>query len=346
MIIFRADGNEKIGSGHVMRCLSLADALTERGEECLFVLAQDRMRDLIVKRGYAAYVLGSSFDDLNAELPTLEKVILEKKPSLFIIDSYYVTPEYFRAVGSLSKTVYFDDLGGFAYPVDGLINYNVYGEDLRYERAYSAEGMTLPKLFLGCSYAPLRSMFYQLPSKINQKDPKEILISTGGADPAHVSLGLMRALTKRTDLWKYHFMFLVGAMNQDREEILRLSKNLQNAEVIGQISDMRSLLEKCDLAISAAGSTLYELCACGVPTITYVFADNQLRGAKKFYEMGLMEYCGDVRTQENLSEKLLVAVFSLAGDSSKRADISKKMQEMIDGNGAKRLAEALIVSFV
>lgn len=346
MIFFRADGNAKIGSGHVMRCLSLADAFRKKGRDCTFLLADRNLKELIETRGHEAILLDSHFDDLEQELPALLALIGEKKPEFIVLDSYFVTPRYLHELKEKVRTVYFDDVYAFAYEVDCLINYNVYGTEALYAKAYETEGLALPRLFMGCSYAPLRKMFQDVPQREAKIIAKEILISTGGTDPFHISLGILKKIGDDPCFANLHFRFLVGAMNQDKEAIFERSEKLPNAEVIFQVSDMRSLLDASDLAISATGSTMYELCACGVPVITYAFADNQLPGAKRFGELGIATYCGDARTNESLIDDLLAALLSLAKDAEKRAFLTREMQKMVDGKGADRLAEAIIVSFV
>ena len=99
----------------------------------------------------------------------------------------------------------------------------------------------------------------------------------------------------------------------------------------------------CDLAVSAAGSTLYELCACGTPAVTYALADNQLPGADAFHRAGIMISLGDIRADmDNPIEKIMESIWVLSGDLSKRKEISRRMQGVIDGNGAKRIVEKLL----
>lgn len=90
MIVFRADANKNIGMGHIMRCLSVADAATKSGLRCLFILADESVSALVQERGYKAIILNSDYENMEEECwPKI-------KADLVIIDSYYVTPVYFR----------------------------------------------------------------------------------------------------------------------------------------------------------------------------------------------------------------------------------------------------------
>ena len=104
---------------------------------------------------------------------------------------------------------------------------------------------------------------------------------------------------------------------------------------------MKLLMRMCDIAVSAVGSTLYELCACGIPTITYVVADNQIPGAEAFERMGMVVSLGDIRGRENVECDVIRMVLDMARDLKKRQYMSRRMQDMVDGYGAKRLIGSL-----
>ena len=96
------------------------------------------------------------------------------------------------------------------------------------------------------------------------------------------------------------------------------------------------------MAVSAAGSTMYEIAACGVPIIAYVLADNQIPGAEAFAKLGLTVSCGDLRYKDDAAKILMNSVVSLAKGFTLRKQIGEKMQHMVDGLGADRLTERLL----
>jgi len=179
-IFFRADGNEQIGTGHIMRCLSLADVFRDRGADCIFVTAEPYLQPLIQERGYECLVLGTEYDHMDEELPAFLPLLEERRPSCVILDSYFATPGYMRSVRSEAPVVYIDDLNTFDYPADIVVNYNLYAEKMAYPPN--------KKHLFGPRYAPLRRQFQGLEARVTNEQVREILVSTGGTDQYHVAL--------------------------------------------------------------------------------------------------------------------------------------------------------------
>ncbi len=337
MIVFRADGNANIGMGHVMRCLSIADAAVEQRTDCLFVTADESVSGAIRERGFRCEVLGSDHTKMEAELPLLEPLLVRERPACVLVDSYFVTPVYLNRVRMLAKTAYLDDVAAFAYPVDLLVNYNIYGDETDYEALYREAGQPLPILLTGTEYAPLRGEFRGLPSRVTRSKATDVLVSTGGSDPRHIALELAGRIARRDDAGVC-FHFVLGALNEDTEAIRQIAADCGSVAVHSGVRRMSELMRRCDLAISAAGSTLYELCAAQTPTVTYVLADNQQPGAEGFARRGLMRCAGDWRELgDGLFERLLDAAAELAGDYRERVRMAEAMGCVVDGVGAARL---------
>ena len=346
MFLFRADGNEKVGTGHIMRCLSIADSLKRKGEESVFVSADDKMKTLIEKRGYECIVLHTSFDNMEAELPALKELAAFKSASVVIIDSYYVTDSYFSLIGEGKKTVYIDDRTSDAFETDVLINYNVFADPEKYKNIYKNENIKEPEFILGPEYAPLRKEFGIKKERGIKENADNILIMTGGADPTHVAPKLAQKIIDDTDpkaLSDIRFHFVIGSMSTDYEKMAELGdRSYGKIELHRNVTDMKSLMEGCDMAVSAAGSTLYELCACAVPTVTYVLADNQIPAEKAFLERGAMLSAGDAREGDIFYDRLYDRIKNLIGDPSERARLSMSAAGITDGKGAERIADKLI----
>ncbi len=339
MIFFRSDANAQIGSGHVMRCLSIADAIKRKKEECLFVLADKTFQPLIESRGYDVYILNSDYRDTDGEFEDLKNAVKSYCPEMVIVDSYFVTANYLQKLKELACLGYIDDLASFAYPVDVLVNYNIYGPDIDYRKLYFDENIACPRLLLGASYAPLREMFRNISRRKQNETVKDIFISTGGADPAHLSLKIADYVTQESS---YNWHFLVGTMNPDYEKINMIAGKNKNVHIHYNVKDMKSLICSCDLVISAAGSTMYEVAACGVPMVTYVLADNQIPGAETFAKLGLAVSCGDLRNKDNAVRILMGSVNKLKRDLVLRKEIGVRMQNLVDGFGAERMALKLL----
>lgn len=334
LILFRADANPIIGSGHVMRCLSIAGAYKKHCHEVLFITADHNADSLIERFGFDHICLETRWDDMACDIGKVEDIINSKNPSLMIVDSYYVNQSYFDALSRITKIVYMDDLNESTWNVDAIINYNIYATSLDYS---NYEG-TRTKLILGPKYAPLREEFRRIPAK-QIKDVTDIFVSAGGSDPECITIKLIKDICPIFENIKFHFV--VGSLNPRIEEIKELSLNQPNAILHINENNMSGLMQKCDLAISASGSTLYELCACGVPTITYSLADNQLLAMNQFEQQGLMKCAGDCRHNDGFTNKIKEILELLISNSDQRRNMSSKMQKLVDGLGVEHIFDAL-----
>ena len=330
MVFIRTDANEQIGTGHVMRCLSIARAFEEAGENVTFITADHRADEMLA--GYASFCLDSDWTDMESELPRLLEIIKQTKPVLLLIDSYRVTKQYFKSLREVVYTAYIDDLNTARWDVDYLINYNIYAsvcDYLQYDQ-------TRTKLLLSLQYVPLRAEFIGLPKHEIKENMTDVLVSAGGADPERITEKLMVSVCPAFPELRFHF--IIGALNARKEEI----KKLSGKNVVLHINEhnLSKLMVKCDAAISAAGTTLYELCASGIPTIMFTLANNQINAALQFDKLGIMRYIGDCRNNELFSAQTVEELKKLCFDFRQKQ--SKKMQSLVDGLGAERIAKALL----
>lgn len=333
MVIFRTDGNPQIGSGHIMRCLSLADAFGDLGQAVVFVTADDCFQSVIRSRGYECIVLSTEYDHMEDELPRFLALLQKQRPGCVLLDSYFVTPGYMSVVRREAPLVYIDDLNAFDYPANLVVNYTLYGKKLPYPKN--------KRYLLGPQYALLRKEFQNVPAWRATEQVRNVLLSTGGADLEHVALKCVQYLLGQpTSHIIYHV--ILGAMNQDIPEIERISAGCSCIQLHRNVTDMRSLMLQCDAAVSAGGTTLFELCACGLPTVTYVLADNQIMNAESFEESGLMLYAGDVRADMHCAERIFDCLKMLVRNQPLRQRMSNRMQALVNGNGAVCLAEELL----
>ena len=101
-------------------------------------------------------------------------------------------------------------------------------------------------------------------------------------------------------------------------------------------------MKQCDIAVTAAGSTVYELCACGVPSIIYTFADNQLAIARTVSEMGLLPWVGDVReNMKSCMDNIISEIENLKNDKGNRNRQSQNMTHLVDGKGCARIVKEI-----
>ncbi|MBE5907618.1 MAG: UDP-2,4-diacetamido-2,4,6-trideoxy-beta-L-altropyranose hydrolase [Lachnospiraceae bacterium] len=344
MILFRADGNSHVGMGHVMRCLSIADEFKKTGESCLFVTADSGLINVIEARGHMNLALHSMYNHMDDELVAFKQVIDAGNIDAILVDSYYVTEQYLRILWQFCSCrnitlVYIDDVLAFPYPCDILLNYNIYAKENEYRELY--KNNLLPVLMLGTKYTPQREEFQNIAKRAVNRTAKNILVSTGGADFEHIALKMIMEICTHPEWNQYHFHFVVGMMNLDKDKIDSFSEGKDNITVHKNVKKMSELMQSCDVAISAAGSTLYELCSTQTPTITYILADNQIAGAESFEDAGVLQCAGDVRDVgvSVLVVNLIRSAVLLCNDFGKRQEIAQKMKKVIDGQGARRVIE-------
>lgn len=366
MVVIRADANSKIGMGHVMRCLSVADALLKRGEEVLFVTADDTPVPLLTKKGVPYRVLHTDYADMEAELPELWEVLRElpqgaespdatlvQKNTSILVDSYYVTEKYLAALKKRITTIYMDDIYAFSYPVDMLINYNIYGEEMGYEKDVAFADT---KLLLGAKYVPLREEFSagagygqsrkEFSEGVENVTPAAdggILITTGGSDSFNLAGQLLMEAMKYDALKEKKYHVVSGSLNPHIGELQALAQKHENIHIHCNVTNMAELMAESEVALSAGGSTLYELCAMGVPVIAFSFAENQERLVQTFVKRGIAQYGGNYRTDGNkMIQNTIAGLETLLEDENLRTEYRKKARTLVDGKGAERIAEALL----
>ena len=332
MIAIRADVNNIIASGHVTRCLVIAEEIMAMGEECLFISSDDAIKPFLENKGVQLEILDVDWKEKEKELPKLLKVLECYGVQKILVDSYQVTESYLRELSRHVSITYFDELGfmGFGHCTN-LIN-----------------GMIAPPSYMACvgnallgpAFVPLRKEFQGFSKKQAKQSIKTNLLSSGGSDPYDFLGCFLRRWEKKPVLRDVKFEVIVGALNSRKEEL----KGLENDQIKVYVNTnkMSELLWNADLAVLAGGMTLYEACACGTPGISYGMADNQLEQCKAFDRLGIMPYAGDVR---NGMDEALDQVFKKIDeltDTGVREGLTRKMQSLVDGNGAKRIAGAII----
>lgn len=330
-IYIRADMNEIIATGHIMRCLSIADAAKEQGKETVFITADEKPLEMLQSRGYEPIVLHTDWDNMEEELGVLLPLIKRMGISKLLVDSYQVTEKYLRTLEEHTEVFYLDDLDAFEYPVSNVICYANYYSQLSYG---NYKGNT--KFYLGTSYMPIRRVFQNCKPKLIKEKIENIMILSGGSDNYHMIENIAE-LFKESDILQADI--ICGAFYPDFKGLKEQFAGYGNLHFYQNVSNLEEFMEKADLAISAGGTTLYELSAKGTPTISYSFADNQLKNVRQFDEDGLISYAGDVRVDDVYGN--IYRLYRKFEDSKLRKACSKKMQKVMDGQGATRIATLL-----
>ena len=333
MIAIRVDMNNSIATGHMMRCLAIADALRERGVSVIFILADEQATELLSTHGYEYIVLHTAWNKMESEIPKLQAYLEGYPIEKVLIDSYQVTEKYLEELSVLMSTVYLDDLNMFDYHVDTLVCYANYWMKFNYQ-----ENQTSTHFLLGTEYTPLRKAFWNCENKEISDKVSELLILAGGSDPYDATGKILEQLV----LEEYNRVNVIcGRYNENYQRLKKAY--LDSSEVVVQqaVDDIEEYMKRADVVISAGGTTLYELCAVGTPTISYAFADNQLDNVMQFAEDDLIDYAGDIR-KDDIGDQIRFYLTRYQKDKELREVRSRRMQELVDGQGAMRIAKALI----
>ena len=299
-IAFRIDISNEIGTGHLMRMSALAYAFEKLGNECFFFKSEDEPIDF------------SKFE-------------------IVILDTYQVTDEYIEALNAPCRTtVCYDDNALYTYSCDVLLNANLHAKELRFKF-----GRKIPQLLLGGEFALLRSEFQDsYPFKV-RKTANSVFVCFGGSDLRNMTPGVVNVLKGISGIQLH---VVLGAYAENGDVVNTLAN--QNVFVYRNPKSISAIMRDCDVAVTSAGSMVYELAAVGIPAITIVQADNQLLIADYLSRNNLMSCAGK---WESVNYKDLANdVSSLLSDYDRRINESKRLLTSVNKNGAVRAAESIV----
>lgn len=342
MYYFRADGSAATGAGHLMRCLTVTQELQKRiehPEELCFLCAEEASAELLQSWNMPVKILGTDPSDLEGELPVLERLI-QGGGHVFLVDSYAVTDTYLLALHRFGRVYLLDDMQQHAFPVDGVINYNLFASPEKYRELYGEK----TEKYLGAAYVPVRQQFceaakqYILPDKVT-----DVLITTGGGDRDNIAGEILRELCEHSLAGKtirYHLV--VGRFNPNREKLEQYAS--QHSEVIlhCDVRNMAGLMMTCQLAVTAGGTTIYELSVLGVPFVCFSYAENQEGLTGWLGEQGITGYAGEWHHAPEETRRAIGTWCRKAWENREyRQRVYEAERTLIDGQGAARIAEIL-----
>lgn len=339
VIGIRVDVNETVATGHIMRCITIAEQIKKLGGQVLFITADGQAEELLARAGMEHVCLQSRWDHMEEELPVLREVLKLAGIKTLLVDSYQATPAYFEELCLLVKLVCIDDCFEHIFPVDVLINYNAYHIRFPYRETYGGK----TRLLLGTDYVPLREEFSvkQIRDRDEQSGKKgfSVLLSSGGSDAQNAILGILQRAMQTEELRSVMFHAVVGVYHPQGDAIEAFAANYENVKVYRPCHDMAGLMADCDAAVSAAGTMLFELCAMRVPTVFFQSADNQ-RYDREFFEAGeRMIFAGDMTQDRDICiDKICEGLKRLVADAALRERMKENLGSVTDGKGAERIA--------
>lgn len=293
-VIIRVDASVQLGTGHVMRCLTLADELRENGAKISFIcrLLSGSLCDYIEQKGYLVYRLSNNIQSPDFKTPHTQdaqwpgiswqtdaeetKAVLEKEGGIdwLVIDHYALDARWETLLRPyVRKIMVIDDLADRPHDCDLLLDQNLYDNMItRYDGLVPNHCQKL----LGPNYTLLRPEFRKMRRNLRRRDGtvRRILVFFGGSDPTNETVKALKAI----QLVNYPDLFIdvvVGDTNLHRKEIEQLCSARSNINFYCQVDNMAELMYNADLAIGAGGTTTWERCFLGLPSITLIVAHNQ-----------------------------------------------------------------------
>jgi len=327
-LLIRADADRIIGYGHVMRCFALAQACLDRGGACAF-----HTRDpapTLYERFVAEGIAVSAATCEPGTRPDAEQTITRASEHLanaIIIDGYQFAADYQSLVRDAHPTLVIDDHAHLdSYVCDILLNQNLGTSASMYAGRANADG----RLLLGSDYTLLRREFreWSRPPR-SPGDVGRILITLGGSDPEDVTRNMVDAALAATAP-SIAIDVVIGPGYQHRASL--------EAAAPADVRDMTGLMAHADLAITAAGSTTWELARLGVPMLLVTVAENQRAIAAALADAGAAEQLGSHSDLDDPASKIRVAVDQV----DQRANLSRRAATLIDGRGADRVLDTIV----
>ena len=338
-LLIRVDADHRTGTGHAMRCLALAQAWMEAGGTARVALgsAPPAMEERLSGEGLEVIRLDDPANAAEDAARTLA-VLEQRGGGWLVVDGYGFDAAYQTTVVAAGVPLLFVDDYGHAshYAADIVLNQNLYATESLYA---SREPRT--QLLLGTRYALLRREFAACPpgERTIPRTATRVLVTLGGSDPDNVTLAILRAL-RLAPVPRLDIVVVAGPANTHvdllRDEIARFPHAVR---LLSSVSDMPRLMRWADLALSAGGSTCWELAYLGVPIIAVVLADNQEPIARSLAAAGVARDAG--RGSDLDVARLAESIAELVGHDDERRRMSERGRALVDGQGARRVVDRM-----
>ena len=353
------DASRDIGTGHVMRCLAVANEAKRRDWECIFVLRDPE--DGVVK-----YI--NSFDHRVSELisadgrkvtdnatphgnwlpvPQIQdanetvEIIFKLDPDWIIVDHYALDATWLSIVEKPNaKILVIDDLGDRELICDVLVDQNLGAS----AEKYHGKLLSNCQLLLGPTFALLRSEFKawrksSLEGRLN-RNVENILITMGGVDTNNYTLRTLIEVAKSEYAKKCVFTVVIGSSYPHKDALQKFVEETKlRISVLSNVKNMAEIMSKSDLCIGAGGSTSWERCCLGLPTISFAIADNQIEIAEQLSQKKVAIF-------SDLSNLIIdfERFFDISGIELQRS-LSTNSHQICDGLGVPRVLGELEKKF-
>jgi len=342
-LLIRADASIAIGTGHVMRCLALAQAWQDLGGCAIFAMAESTP-------ALAARLHSESCDVVSVEASIGSQedaertaaLAREHHPGWVVVDGYQFGADYQEALKSADlKVLFMDDYGHSArYLADLVVNPNVCADEPLYQNRES-----YTQLLLGTRYCMLRREFNAW-RQWQRKMPllgRRILVTMGGSDPENLTARVLEALSSQKSRCGFEDLeatVVIGGSNPHAQSLERYAAaSGRKIHLYKDTAQMAEWMAEADVAISAAGSTCWELCLLGLPSLLVDVAANQTALARELHRKGCAIHIGSA--SEFSTEKIADQLEKLIRSEEIRRSLSLASRALVDGYGSLRIAAIL-----
>ncbi|MGD8105568.1 UDP-2,4-diacetamido-2,4,6-trideoxy-beta-L-altropyranose hydrolase [Pantoea sp. FN0302] len=357
IVFFRTDASLNIGTGHVMRCLTLANALASLGAKCQFITRAHEgniashieatgftchllpIANSAVSQGKEDYARWLGCSQQQDAIETLA-IINESKPDWLIVDHYALDENWELLIKkAVTNLMVIDDLANRKHQCELLLDQNLGRSDEDYQSLVPTHCQRL----YGPQYALLRPEFslQREASLAKRKNGKceSVLITLGGVDKDNITGQVLNALMHSNLPLSCHINVVMGASAPGIAQVKQAAEQLPwKTNVLVGVNDMANLMAESDLAIGAAGSTAWERCALGLPTIMIVIADNQYVIAKHLEEQ---KACVVIWHPQQISVAIPSLLDELISDKKTLPHMARICADITDGAGVRRVIKAM-----
>ena len=354
-VSFRVDSSLRIGSGHLMRCLTLANEISKSNANVSFISCnhEGNLNNMVREAGFYLYEISSRKVEGQPKLNGYEAwlghtwlddaqqvnvALTEQKCHLLFVDHYALDSRWEHLVGvNCDKLVVIDDLANRHHDCDMLIDQTCGRQRGAYKQYIDEQTVCL----LGSDYTILRPEFrtFRTDSLQKRASPtyQKLLISLGGVDNENVTAQVLCALKKCQLTSTTEVIVVLGENAPHRQHVSDLLLDMPfKASLLVGVTNMAKLMMDCDYAIGAAGSSAWERSCLGLPTILIVTAENQLEVAKSLQDRGAaIVLSGSI--EPALIQLFQEPIYEWLGT------VAKNASKLIDGDGCSRIVNQLEV---
>jgi UDP-2,4-diacetamido-2,4,6-trideoxy-beta-L-altropyranose hydrolase len=358
-VAIRVDSGAHIGSGHLMRCLTLAGELRQRGAQVSFV-SREHDGHLIDQVEDAAYIVHRLPGPASASTPAADRLdwlgVAQRQDAgetvralggqrydWLVVDHYGIDAEWEKSVRTNAERVMvIDDLADRLHDSDLLLNQNYLSTTSAHR--YVNRVPEHCRCMLGPRYALLQPIYRQLRQVLPARDGsvRRILVFFGAHDATRSIVAVLHAL-QRPEFAGIAIDAVPGSDPETAAVLRSVARNHPNVMIHERLPSLAGLIARADLGIGAGGATTWERACLGLPSVVATTADNQVEIARALAADGFIIFVGSSTMRS--SEMWQSSLAEVLGDREQLIRLGRRARGLTDGYGASRVARAMIAEF-